>query len=121
MGAEVPFDMKKKYLKFLKTCPEFSVGQSSFDMKFFRLLGHFEVKSTDPSDISRAELAAVGKVPLPVCCHEGAGAGEALPGPGNARGLLSWALLPSFDKKHNLEFLCRKRGRELQGRQRVGS
>lgn len=36
----------KFFLKvFLKTYPEFSVGRSSFDIKPFRLLRHFEIKS----------------------------------------------------------------------------
>lgn len=83
------------------------MGQGSFDMKFLRLLRHFEIKSVNPTDISRAVLVALGNVPLPVSHHKGAGAGEALAGVRNCaviagQGFLSRALLPSSDKKHNL-------------------
>lgn len=45
-------------------------------MKFFRLLRHFEIKSVNPTHISRAILVAVGNVPLPISYHKRAGLGR---------------------------------------------
>lgn len=113
------FDTKKKYFKkflnFLKAYPEFSVAQSSLDMKFFRLLRHFEIKPINPTYISRAVLAAVGNVPLPLSYHKRAGAGEAQAAVRkcaviSGQGFVSRALLPSFDKKHDLRIPVKNAG-----------
>lgn len=102
------------------------MGQSSFDMKFFRLLRRFEIKSVTPTHISRAIFVAVGNVPLPILPQKSR-TGEALAGVRkcaviSGQGFLGRALLPSFDKKHNVRIPVKwHRRRNFQGHQRVGS
>ena len=70
-GQKCPFiQKKKKKKKFYKHALNCQWGQSNFDMKFFRILRHFQIKSINLTHISHWTLVAFINVSLPVSYRE---------------------------------------------------